>query len=267
MHPPAVKHNFPASVPSLREDAKSLDVKTLILVLTALVSLVCTYYFGIRPGYRLLIQLLSSIHLAGPSHALQAWIESTGNVRIHLLFYWMCVVAAFYIVVPALCIKLLLRERLVDYGLGVKGLVRHWKIYAVMMAIMAPVIIGASSTSAFQHTYPFYRLSPGEPLWPFFWLWEAIYLGQFVGIEFFFRGFLVHGLKRKFGIHAVIIMLLPYCMIHFGKPIAETFGAIAAGLILGYLSYRTRTIWMGVALHFSIALCMDLAALWHLGRL
>jgi membrane protease YdiL (CAAX protease family) len=55
--------------------------------------------------------------------------------------------------------------------------------------------------------------------------------------------------------------MVPYCMIHFAKPLPETFGAIIAGVVLGFMSLATRSIWMGALLHIAVALTMDLAAL------
>jgi membrane protease YdiL (CAAX protease family) len=52
-------------------------------------------------------------------------------------------------------------------------------------------------------------------------------------------------------------------MIHFEKPIVETLAALGAGVILGTLAMRTRSIWLGFAIHVSVALTMDLLALRH----
>ena len=41
----------------------------------------------------------------------------------------------------------------------------------------------------------------------------------------------------------------------------ETFGAIGAGLILGTLAMRTRSIWGGVLIHVGVAMTMDVLAL------
>ena len=38
--------------------------------------------------------------------------------------------------------------------------------------------------------------------------------------------FLVFGLARRFGWHALSISMVPYVMVHFGKPPAETLGAM-----------------------------------------
>ncbi len=56
-------------------------------------------------------------------------------------------------------------------------------------------------------------------------------------------------------------MLIPYVLIHYGKPLPETLGAAAAGLTLGYLALRHRSFWLGVAVHWAVALAMDLSAM------
>jgi membrane protease YdiL (CAAX protease family) len=52
-------------------------------------------------------------------------------------------------------------------------------------------------------------------------------------------------------------------MIHYGKPMAETYGAIIAGVVLGTLAMRTRSIWGGVLVHCAVAISMDVLALGH----
>ena len=76
---------------------------------------------------------------------------------------------------------------------------------------------------------------------------------------------MLHGIKKRFGFYSIWIMMIPYMMIHFQKPMPETIGAIFAGIILGTLSLKSRSIWLGVAIHYSVAITMDLAALWQKG--
>ena len=104
-------------------------------------------------------------------------------------------------------------------------------------------------------------------MWPRFWIWEALYASQFVALEFFFRGFLVQGLAPRFGFGAVFVPMLPYMMIHFGKPLPEAFGSIIAGFALGMLSLKSRTIYWGALVHICVACGMDLLSLWQHGRL
>src|SRR5690606_8230997 len=84
-----------------------------------------------------------------------------------------------------------------------------------------------------------------------------------VSLEFFFRGFMLKALAPRLGSSAIFVMVVPYCMIHFGKAMPETLGAIVAGLVLGTLAMRTRSIWGGVLLHIAVALTMDLLAVEH----
>jgi membrane protease YdiL (CAAX protease family) len=74
---------------------------------------------------------------------------------------------------------------------------------------------------------------------------------------------MLKGLEKSFGAGAVFVMIVPYCMIHYGKPMPETIGAIGAGIILGTLAMRSRSIWGGVVVHCAVAISMDLLALQH----
>jgi drug/metabolite transporter (DMT)-like permease len=112
----------------------------------------------------------------------------------------------------------------------------------------------ASQTEQFQHSYPFYKLNFPSASIKHLLVWEAFYFLQFVGLEFFFRGFMVHALKKRFGYYSIFIMMIPYCMIHFGKPLPETIGAIFAGIVLAlqfvgfFLAMRMTTVAAGTAL-------------------
>ena len=195
----------------------------------------------------------------------ETWM-SPENHSFGFLLYWACGQTLLYVVPPFLFIRFVCKESLSDYGVKLKGVFSLWWMYVVMLAVMLPVVVVVSRSEGFQATYPFFEPFPNEPLWPRFWIWEGAYFLQFVGLEFFFRGFLLHGIRRRFGAYAIFVMMVPYCMIHFGKPMTETFAAIAAGIILGFMSLKTRSIWMGAALHVSVALAMDTCALCRAGK-
>jgi membrane protease YdiL (CAAX protease family) len=136
---------------------------------------------------------------------------------------------------------------------------RHLPTYALLYVIVVPCVVLASGTKAFQATYPFYKLAARS--WRDLLLWEAMYAASFIALELFYRGFLLGMLRRSLGPYAIFVMIVPYCMIHFGKPAAESVGAIVAGIALGTLAMATRSIWGGVLIHIAIAWTMDLAAL------
>jgi membrane protease YdiL (CAAX protease family) len=194
-------------------------------------------------------------------------IRFPGNEQLSQLGNWVFILCAFYFIVPVLVIKFVFREDLSDYGLKWKGAFKDYWLYIVMLCVMVPLVAFFSTTQSFQARYPFYDLAAGETLNPNFWIWEGMYFLQFFSLEFFFRGFMTHGLKHRFGYYSVFVMTIPYCMIHFGKPMPETIAAIAAGIILGTLSLKSRSILLGVCIHYSVGLMMDLFALWQKGLL
>jgi membrane protease YdiL (CAAX protease family) len=181
------------------------------------------------------------------------------------LAWWAVVQISAYIGLPLLVIRFGLGGKPIDFGAAVS--VKHARVYLGLLIASLPIIIAVSFTDGFQAKYPFYDLSPGEPFWPYLWVWWLLYALQFVALEFFFRGFMVHGLKHRFGYMAVIIMVVPYTMIHFRKPLLEAIGAIFGGTILGTMSLKTRSVWWGAALHITIAATMDVLSLAHKGLL
>jgi membrane protease YdiL (CAAX protease family) len=164
-----------------------------------------------------------------------------------------------YVVIPSLVLLVTPGERIRDQHVSPKGFFKHLWIYVVLFLCVLPAVLFASTTPSFRHTYPFYRLANRSA--SDLWMWEALYAAQFVSLEFFFRGFILNGLRRACGSNAIFIMIVPYCMIHFQKPMPETLGAIGAGLILGTLAMRTRSIWGGVLIHIGVAMTMDVLAL------
>ena len=76
---------------------------------------------------------------------------------------------------------------------------------------------------------------------------------------------MLFALFKRFGYYSVMIMVIPYCMIHFGKPVAETFGAIIAGVALGYLALKSKSWFYGGLLHWSVGITMDIMAIMQRG--
>jgi membrane protease YdiL (CAAX protease family) len=144
-------------------------------------------------------------------------------------------------------------------GLRVRGFFQHVWIYALCLAIVLPVMLLVAQQPDFGSYYPFYKQSSRS--WADLMLWEAMYFLQFFTLELFFRGWIVGALRPMLGSTAIFAMAVPYCMIHYGKPYYEAHGAIVAGVVLGSLAMRTRSIYAGFLVHITVALLMDLIAL------
>lgn len=249
----------------IKRGVKTPDARVIAVAIVAAISLVFIEYVGKDPGYVLLIDFCSKIGLTGFADFLKGNFEVNGNVQLHRLTFWIVIVLIFYLAIPIFIVKCIFREKLSDYGLRIGNFKKDYSIYLIMLFIMIPLVYLMSKTHSFQLRYPFYNLKSGESLYPNFWLWESMYFVQFIGVEFFFRGFMLHGTKRQLGFYSVIFMVVPYCMIHFGKPMTETFAAVIAGLALGILSLKSKTIVPGILIHYSVAIAMDFAALYQKG--
>lgn len=233
------------------------DRDALIVLLSSTVLLLVFFYWG-RPGFYFTSGLggWASDFARGP-------LRDFPGVGGYL--WWGLTSLVLRVGAPVLVIFWLLRDRPGDYGFRVRGMAAHLPIYGVMFLIMLPVLIWVSSFESFLSYYPFYaRAVEGGAG---FWLYEAGYALQFVGVEAFFRGFMTFGLLPRFGILAVPVMTVPYTMIHFAKPMPEAFAAIVAGLVLGVLAVRSRSFVPGVFLHIAVAITMDLLVLTRLGAL
>ncbi len=207
---------------------------------------------------------MHAVGLGSAADHLEAMFTTQGNVAFNRLAWWAVVSVLGYTVIPIVSIKLL-GESIRDFGAGFKWSPGAWKPYALLFGLSIPFIALASGLSGFQARYPFYPLAAGESWWPYLWAWWGLYALQFMALEFFFRGFMVFGLRLRLGIAAVFVMMVPYTMIHFTKPFAEATAAILGGTVLGFLSLRSRSVWLGAALHIAIAATMDLFALGRAG--
>ncbi len=186
---------------------------------------------------------------------------SPGDESLSRLMWW-ALATVFWFVVPGLMLaRLYLKIPIKELGLGRFGVRRHLGVYILMLLIMIPLVTAVSFTQHFQDVYPFYRPAVEEGISGSLGIWWLGYALQFLGLEFFFRGFMIHSLKPHLGFASIPVMMVPYAMIHFRKPLLETCGAILAGLALGALSLRTKSIWLGAALHISVAATMDIASL------
>ena len=251
-----------SSLRSLQENISQLDVKVVLVCLVVALSLTCTYYLD---NAHFPVAFLRDLNLTGLAQLANHLLFQHANAQLHQLLYWAAVIIFFYFVFPAGIILFVFKESLTEYGLQLKNAGKGYPLYLGMLAIMMPLVFYFSGSESFLERYPFYNVARNESLFPNFFLWEIVYFLQFLALEFFFRGFILHGTKQRFGFYAIFVMVIPYCMIHFGKPMPETIAAIIAGVVLGFLSLKSKSIWLGVMIHCSVALTMDLCALYRKG--
>jgi membrane protease YdiL (CAAX protease family) len=180
----------------------------------------------------------------------------------NLLYWTHCinwVIRVFVILVPVYIIWFIKdRSNQPYYG---SASLKDIKPYLIMLLIMIPLIALASTQKDFLNMYPKARflntLSIGDQKWRYL-VYELFYGFDFISIEFFFRGFLILSLLKICGQHCIIPIACFYCCIHLGKPIGEAISSFWGGILLGIVSYNTRSIWGGLIVHLGIAWCMEM---------
>lgn len=244
----------------IRTDIRQLDGRAVFALIYAAAGLTAINFLRDPAALNFI--------LSGTSWAWvgQEALYPTDN-NLYELVWWVFVNLLFYVAIPAIVVKGVQKRELREIGLARHIEPGFAKLLVVCVCIMLPLTYLMSLTHAFEAKYPFLKVWNGEYWSRTLLIWEVVYGLQFFGLEFFFRGFLVHSLKPSLGAYSILAMMVPYTMIHFQKPPAEAFAAILAGIFLGWISYCNGTIWLGLILHLTVAFSMDIFALHNKGLL
>lgn len=178
------------------------------------------------------------------------------------------------VLVPALLIKLVYKQDLRDYGLGLPPRGR-WRFAllsaAILFVVSLPAFYVGTKDAGMIATYPLYRDFTGIGQ---FATYEIGYFAFFLNIEFVFRGYLLFGLFQfrdrdappgvsgargplVFGYYAIFIAMLSYTAWHLGKPIPELWGTLLWGIAAGTVALVSRSIWLLVIVHWLLNVFLD----------
>ena len=243
----------------LRAEGSEVDYRPLVALAMGCVILTLQEYYGGSNQAFYQTVVVDNLRKWEATHP-NGWVNNARFDELYRLIFWALTRIGGYLV-PLLFWRLIFRrDSILDFGLRTKGFLEHAWIYAMFVAIMIPVMITVAKQPDFGTYYPFYKQASRS--WMDFAIWEVFYVGQFFALEIFFRGWWVRAC-RGFGAGAILCMVVPYCMIHYGKPYLEACGAIVAGTVLGSLSMKTRSIYAGFLVHITVAILMDFLALHH----
>jgi hypothetical protein len=156
----------------------------------------------------------------------------------------------------------LIFSKWLDFEYGFRFKWNKLKPYFLVLALVAPLIIGASFFPDFQRAYPQYK--PWNFQDVFGWsiahraaIFEASYATGFIAVEAIFRGALAMTMIKVMGPRAVLAMASFYCVFHFGKPAGEAVGAFFGGYALGVLAIHSRSVLGGLIVHLGVAMLME----------
>ena len=148
-----------------------------------------------------------------------------------------------FFVLPILFL-LLVRENPRSYGLSFGRVKLAMSILICLLAFLTLLGFLVARMDSFKQFYPYY-LRPSQDHLSLF-LTGLVYMGSW---EFINRGFLLLGLKKYVGVYAVYIQLIPFVILHLGKPPFELYGSILFGLFFGFYAYLVDSFLYGAIAH------------------
>ncbi len=152
--------------------------------------------------------------------------------------------AIYFVGLPILAIAFLLRKNPLDFGLRI-GNIRIWGIYVLVTCIvLVPILYFSSRLSAFQSYYKVENFSFIRYLFQ-----NIVYL---LGWEYIFRGFLLFAFKDKLLEGSILLQMVPFVILHLGKPELETISTVITGIYFGYVCYRGNSYWPAFLIHLFI---------------
>ena len=160
--------------------------------------------------------------------------------------------------IPLGIVVLVFREDPRRYGLSLGNWKKGALFSIVGILLMAVVIAGLARLEEFSS---YYRLGFFEERDLHGMIEFALRLGVYMfSWEFIFRGFMLFGLKDRFGSLAIWIQAIPFAIMHLGKPELETLSTIFGGAAFGYIDLESRSVLPSVVIHWAIYLMMVFAA-------
>jgi membrane protease YdiL (CAAX protease family) len=233
---------FVRSVRDLLADAFSPPRRKATIVLLVSPFLLVTWkYFGSRTFY---------------GDVIAPWFDAGGDPRAAGAVYSFASCFVLLAVIPALIVKFGFRERLADYGvrLGIGA-----RTLRTILKLGPAFVLGGYIASKDPEVITAFPMNPqaGASAGAFV-LHAATYLLFYLGWEFYFRGFMQHGLRQTLGeADTVLVQMLASTLLHLGGPASEVYGAIFGGMLWGTLALRTRSLLPGLTQHYLLGVSLD----------
>jgi uncharacterized protein len=150
----------------------------------------------------------------------------------------------YFLLLPILVIVFILRKNPLDFGFRL-GDVKKWAAYVgITCLIGAPILYAVSRMPAFQGYYDLNNFNLTR--------YVLTTIATLTASEFLFRGFMIFGLKERLKEASILVQMVPFVLVHLGKPELETLSTILTGVYFGYIVYRTNSYWPALIIHLFI---------------
>lgn len=172
-----------------------------------------------------------------------------------IIFLDLYTLVCFFFVPMLLCVGVF-RDKLSDLGVKWPPKTVSTLVWVVLtLLILLPLMYVASQQPQFKLYYSYGKISVIQ-----FAILQMLALPvYYFAEEFFFRGFLFLGLWKRIGWYAYWVSDFLFFIAHFFKPMLEIGLSIPVGIILCWLTLRTRSIFPAMLVHMAMGLLVNVS--------
>ncbi len=225
---------FSDEIKKLKEETRKLDFRTVYIFISVAII------------------VFISLTFASPSF----YYDHFGINKLNSRIYWFLTDGTLMFLIPALSIKLIFKKKLSDFGFAAGDLKFGILTAGIFYAVMLVIVWIVSASEDFAAAYPQGGAALRSDI-PLLMAYELCILVYMLGWEFLWRGYMLFGLKDKLGYYTIFIQMIPFFILHKGKPDLELFASIFAGIILGIQALRSRSFVYSWLLHFAVMFSID----------
>ena len=199
----------------------------------------------------------------GSYSAFEKFFPNLQNLDFWKVIYHNCMAFVLFFGLGFVFSKFVLKNNVEQMGLK-KGNYKLGLILCGIASIIVPLLALSTVLSPEMcETYPMINFATFGN-WYYILSYFVSYFLYYVGWEFLFRSVILFSCEEKCGVlGAIVISTLVSALIHssiagFGKPMVETLSAIPAGLIFGYITSKTKSIYYSLYIHMLVGFLTDM---------
>jgi membrane protease YdiL (CAAX protease family) len=168
-----------------------------------------------------------------------------------------------YGLLPMALVRFVHRKSLLrDFGLQLPAL--RWFVFCIAyLLVVHPINWLYATDPELLSRVPFYR--PAAEGGAIFWKYQLLVAFAMFGWEFILRGYLLLGLRERFGPLAILIPMFPFVILHYSYGSFELWASVLDGLFLGALAYLSRSVWPAVFVHIMQNLLWEVEVVYWFG--
>lgn len=198
----------------------------------------------------------------GSFSAFERYFPNTQNLDYWKIIYHNSMSFVLFFGLGLIFSRFVLGNKFKEMGLGL-GKYKIGLIFCAIATLIVPLLALSTLLDAEMiSTYPLVNFGTYSQ-WYFILGYFLSYLLYYIGWEFLFRSILLFSCEKKGIWVAILISTMVSALVHssiagFGKPMIETLSSIPAGLIFGWLTMKTKSIWYSLYIHALVGFLTDI---------